>query len=130
MNCKHLLNCEECAMEASASKIDEERIDTGWFWAYAEYTDEGWTGPYPTRELALAYAKDTDEDAVDGDEPTEFSFIHIDNVGTLEKERDKLRTVGNEMHRTLETLQAETTDSVAAAEMDVWRRALDGEGEK
>jgi len=107
MDCNHLLNCHDCASK-SIDQSQEEVIGLGWYWACAEYTEDGWSGPFETRELAEAHAKSTDDDA-----PTEFSYLHFGNVGKLEAEIDRLRAI------VCSTTHERVTKAESAA--DEWR---------
>lgn len=70
---------------AEIERLRERCASDPWWWAYAEYPDEGWSGPYASREEAEAEA--ALQLSVD-EEPPEFIYQqHANPEGCAEIER-------------------------------------------
>lgn len=81
---------------AEVERLKERCASDPWWWAYSEYLDEGWVGPFETREQAEASADDhlgpvrpdDDPPRCADDERPEVSYRQASNPeGCAENER-------------------------------------------
>ncbi len=75
-------------LTAQVQQLRERCQSDPWWWAYSEYLDEGWCGPFETREAAEKNAEETTgEPHLDDDGRVELSFRqHSNTEGCAENE--------------------------------------------
>lgn len=99
------------ALETELAELRERCASDPWWWAFAEYLDEGWCGPFETREQARASAEDAIGETPNGEMP-EISFRqHRNAEGCIENERLETELA----HLREENSKLKTQDTVARA---------------